>query len=153
MARPNIVVLRDLQKNLPSAQRLFAMLADAQEIGECLTVDELIENLDLGRRSAIDLLRGLEDAGAGEFRLGRKGHPSRLVWSTDPQPLVDELLDREVPPSPPPPPSPGFVSASTIDHVFVLRPDLRIGLSLPADLSAGEAAALGEWVRHLSFER
>lgn len=139
------------------------MLADADELGECVTVDELIENLELGRRNAIDLLRALEDAGAGEFRLGRKGHPSRLVWSTDAQALVDKVLGREVgpvdssasesEPDPPPPTRPRSIPASAIDHAFMLRPDLRIGLSLPVDLSAREAAVLGEWVRNLSFER
>lgn len=155
MRGPNIVVLRELQQTLPAAKKLFAALAEQTDQTDWITVDELIDALELGRRNAVDLLRALAEADAGEFRLGRKGHPSRLVWSTDPRQLVARVLARDTKPSEPEPtiePASEFRSAS-VDHVFVLRPELRIHLSLPSDLSSREAAALGDWVRNLSFER
>ncbi|MFV8752245.1 hypothetical protein ACNOYE_16985 [Nannocystaceae bacterium ST9] len=181
MVRPNIVVLRQLHQTLPAAQKMFAMLAEQPELGDHITVDELIDNLELGRRNAVDLLREVAEAGAGEFRLGRKGHPSRLVWSTDPRSVVDGVLSRQAESAKPEPldddpgaqvqsqrePPPPFEperpngrahdfpasTPKTIDHVFVLRPDLRISVTLPIDLGAREAAVLGDWIRNLSFER
>ncbi len=191
MARPNIVVLRQLQQSLPAAQKLFAMLAEQDELGEWVTVDELIDNLELGRRNAVDLLREFAEAGVGDFRVGRKGHPSRLVWSTDPRQLVDRVLGRKLddaelesvgperkdddaavadesesdhdePPTPgngrshdfhAPAPAQAPARSQAVEHVFVLRPELRVALALPVDLSPREAAALAEWVRNLSFDR
>jgi hypothetical protein len=157
MPRPNIVVLRNLLQSLPAAHKLFAMLAGRAELAQWISVDELIENLELGRRNAVDLLRDIANAGAGEFRLGRKGHPSRLVWSTDPRALVDRVLGREpelADDAADPTESEPFDAAyDEIEHVFMLRPQLRIALSLPIDLSGREATAIGDWVRNLSFDR
>jgi hypothetical protein len=154
MPPTNVAALRDLQQSLPVAQKLFALLAEQPEPGECITVDELIEALDLGRRNAVDLLRDLAEARVGEFRLGRKGHPSRLVWSTDPRQLAASLLGSDSRPfDPDTQPLPESDAGPRIAHVFVLRPGLRIHVSLPQDLSAREATALGDWVRNLSFER
>lgn len=159
MPRPNIAVLRNLQQSLPAAKKLFAMLSEQDEIAQWITVDELIEHFGLGRRNAVDLLRAIADADAGEFRLGRKGHPSRLVWSTDPRSLVERILGNEAKSADDDVAKPEFAQARTpddqltIEHMFMLRPQLCIELSLPTDLSAREAEALGNWVRNLSFER
>lgn len=40
-----------------------------------------------------------------------------------------------------------------IDHAFVLRPDYRVSLALPDNLTRREAEVLADWVRNLSFER
>lgn len=90
MHRINYVALRELHRSLPAAQKLIAMLAEQDSPAEWVTVDEL-EALDVGRRNAIDLLRALEEHGVGEFRVGRKGHPSRFVWAIDPRQLVMRL--------------------------------------------------------------
>jgi hypothetical protein len=231
MHRINFIALRELHRSLPAAQKLIAMLAEQDPPGEWVTVDEL-EALDgVGRRNAVDLLKALGEHGVGEFRVGRKGHPSRLVWTVDPRQLVlqlrgeatsdegddddaSELLDAddehaeldededegededdEPRPQlalalqqeldrrmsklvPAPAPANGRTHARTagerarpephaeparvepakpvddlIEHVFVLRPNHTVRLALPANLSAREAAVLGDWVRNLSFER
>jgi hypothetical protein len=238
MHRINFIALRELYQTLPAAQKLIAMLADQDPPADWVTVDEL-EALDLGRRNAVDLLKALDEHGVGEFRVGRKGHPSRLVWVIDPQQLVlqmradgaldtsdaseshedaddegtlleadddaaseddededqddedeedeprpqlalalqqelDRRMSKLVPAPVPtngrsqakkaeparaePSKEPARVAASErpgelIEHVFVLRPNHTVRLALPTDLSAREAAVLGDWVRNLSFER
>ena len=39
------------------------------------------EGNDFNRRDITDLFRSLEDAGCGQFVVGRRGWPSRFVWS------------------------------------------------------------------------
>jgi len=184
MPRDRHQQLRELLKLEPEARTLLASLtAEPPEQGRT-TVDELTTTLDLSRRDAIDLLRGLADAGCGEFKVGRKGHPSRLEWSVDVAELaatLDETPSADEPsePSEPSPsddagetpavePAPAQASfaleAQTaptsrrsatplIEHVYVLRPGLRVRLPLPEDLSPREAAVLADWVRNLSFDR
>jgi hypothetical protein len=40
-----------------------------------------------------------------------------------------------------------------IDHAYVLRPDCRVSVSLPDNLTRREAEVLADWIRNLSFER
>ena len=40
-----------------------------------------------------------------------------------------------------------------VEHAYVLRPDLRLSVNLPVDLTQREAEVLAAWVRNLSFER
>ncbi|WP_157596209.1 hypothetical protein [Plesiocystis pacifica] len=61
------------------------------EPGEHTTVDELAQLEGVSRRQAVDLLRSLAGIGVGEFKVGRKGHPSRLVWARDPKTLAELL--------------------------------------------------------------
>lgn len=158
------------------------------------TVDEVIELGDFSRREAIDLLRDLAKAGCGDFKVGRKGHPSRLEWSVDPSHVAmrivngglgdkegeDEAGEHTPTPDPQPeplaPPSQAALdlgqpaepsedrppphskrrqpaARGMIDHTHVLRPDLRVTVTLPADLSPAEATVLADWVRNLSFQR
>lgn len=209
------------------------MLAVQDPPAEWVTVDEL-EALDVGRRNAIDVLKALEEHGVGEFRVGRKGHPSRLVWTTNPQQLValvlspgpgkangsepepdesevdedgvddDETDDDEadddaedddetdeveparpqlalalqeelerrmsklVAPASTPTkgrasarastshvaePTPEVHAGDMTEHVYVLRPGMKVRVVLPTNLSTREAEVLGDWVRNLSFAR
>ncbi len=189
----------------PAARKLFDWILAAGVEDNRTTVGDLMEQCDVSRRQSITVLRALADAGCGEFKVGRKGHPSRLEWARDPRALADKLagaeaLDeleperagadesdgagerhdgREQAPArsrlgagevfiemfpndepaqaPKPPPSrPRRAPPSRhalIEHTYVLRPNLRLVVELPEDLSAREAEVLGEWVKNLSFER
>lgn len=44
-------------------------------------------------------------------------------------------------------------SHGDIDHAYVLRPDCRVSVSLPDNLTRREAEVLADWIRNLSFER
>lgn len=169
----------------PAARTVFAWLAEAEIEDERTTVEDLIEHCQVTRRSAINLLRALDQAGVGEFKVGRKGHPSRFEWGEDPQVVAErferldgsdghdhvhesdedderefksngrahgQLFDDAVLQAEPA--RRGVASdVELIEHSYVLRPKLRVTVQLPADLSAREAAVLGEWIRNISFER
>jgi hypothetical protein len=47
----------------------------------------------------------------------------------------------------------GRHSRGDIDHAYVLRPDCRVSVSLPDNLTRREAEVLADWIRNLSFER
>jgi hypothetical protein len=53
----------------------------------------------------------------------------------------------------PPVHSPTRYSREEIDHAYVLRPDYRVTLTLPDNLTRREAEVLADWLRNLSFER
>jgi hypothetical protein len=216
-----------MYRTTPAAKKLFDSLARVGAEDNRTTVDELIEDGDISRSDAITVLREIEEAGYGEFKLGRKGHPSRLEWSEDPRSLAErlagessEVASHSVPSNiladrkgvlemfpgaevtrrarrdrqraadqpddgePEPPrrrrgrraaaeqpdnveraakpqrddaPSDADtdvgVNAGMIEHSYILRPELRVVIQLPADLSAREAQVLGDWIRNLSFER
>lgn len=164
----------------PAARKVFTWLAEAEIEDKRTTVEDLLEHCQVSRRSAINLLRALDRAGVGEFKVGRKGHPSRFEWDEDPQAVAErfEQLDgsdgHDDEHEPDEPKSNGrahgqlfdeaLLQASParrgaardvelIEHNYVLRPRLRVSVQLPADLSAREAEVLGEWLRNISFER
>ena len=152
--------LSELYRSQESVQNLFDTLGEEPPEDGRTTVAELCELGELSRTDAIALLKELASLGVGKFTLGRRGHPSRLEWSVDPAELLaalddyaastDQALPAATPPSEPPagPPRSGMAT-----HGFLLRPDLRISLPLPVDLTREEAEALSKWVRLLSFER
>jgi hypothetical protein len=49
--------------------------------------------------------------------------------------------------------APRRLSRGDIDHAYVLRPDCRVSVSLPDNLTRREAEVLADWIRNLSFER
>lgn len=97
----DIPALFELHRSKASFGRLFDAMSDGTlEPGEHTTVDELAQLEGLSRRQAVDLLRSLAGIGVGEFKVGRKGHPSRLVWAQDPKALAELLAAG--PPAPEP---------------------------------------------------
>lgn len=84
-----------MYESTPAARKLFASIVQAGVEDNRTTVDELIEDGEVTRRQAITLLRDLDEAGYGEFKVGRKGHPSRLEWGQDPRALAQRLLNGE----------------------------------------------------------
>jgi hypothetical protein len=169
--------LHQLLRTRPTLDRLLDTILAAGADGRT-TVDEILADVEVPRKHAINLLRDLEALGYGTFKVGRKGHPSRFEWSIDPDELRaaldgdseqegdvgQESLPSETPvvtdePAQAhaplmqldlgePTPLPG-----QIEHVYVLRPDLRVSLNLPDNLTPREAEVLSAWVRNLSFER
>jgi hypothetical protein len=201
-------MLHELYLSRPTARELFCAIVEAGVEAGRTTVDELIETSSATRRQAITLLRDLEEARCGEFKVGRKGHPSRLVWSSDPVEIAKRVISRgeaasATPdhedveqPSEPEPESEsepyaqdvleatqaaldladstaeddqvapdrktkrgrgsakrGRARGELIEHTYVLRPNTRVSVTLPQDLTRREAEVLADWIRNLSFER
>lgn len=155
-----------IYRTQPTARKLFDWLRRVGAKRNYTTVDDLIEHIGVSRRTAIPLLRSLAEAGCGEFKVGRKGHPSRLEWAESPRGLAEALSitanghdpDRPAPSVVPNTDEAGedasvLNGTDLITHNYVLRPGLRIALHLPEDLSMNEAKVLSAWIKNLSFER
>ncbi|MEA2559563.1 MAG: hypothetical protein QOH06_1067 [Acidobacteriota bacterium] len=114
----------------------------------------VLANEGLSRGDVVELFKGLEEVGCGQFVIGRRGWPSRFVWSVSSL-AASHLATGEV----------ALMEDVTADsaeeseeadeflsHTFNLRPDLPITLDLPADLSVKEAERLALFVRSLPME-
>jgi len=111
------------------------------------------EGHEISRGDIIDAFRSLEDLAAGQFVTGRRGWPSRFVWSVgmvsvgkaaagEPQDIEQIPAEEMEEPA----------SADMLAHPFNLRMDLQVTLELPADLSRAEADRLANFVRTLPIE-
>jgi hypothetical protein len=160
---PNPELLRRLYNDTNVNKAVFDYFAARLNNSAETTVDRLHAVIraqlpDVSRRDIIELFKVLQRRGCGEFVTGRKGYPSRFVWSveliavgkaaggepTEIEPLTD--ADRR----------PGQTDeneATLIVHPYTLRPDLRIELALPRDLTAIEAGRIADFVRTLPFAK
>jgi hypothetical protein len=153
----DIEKLKHLYSSDPVAQRFLDHAASRERNQSETNVDRALQLLrndgqDVTRQQIIAVFQGLEDCGCGQFVVGRRGWPSRFVWSTamisvgravtGEQEDVEQLTEEST------------ESASERDwitHSFHLRPDLTLELELPADLTAPEAARIARFVEALPF--
>jgi hypothetical protein len=140
----------------PALRTLLDHLAARQRDRSETTVDRLHELLltegkQLSRAEIVQGFRSLEKVGAGNFVLGRKGHPSRFRWSVSSTQLAKaaagEQASIKARASPTIPPT----RREEIGHRFVLRPDFTVSFHLPSDLSSTEAARLSDFIKTLPF--
>lgn len=129
--------------------RQFLTFVASREFGNGdITAEDLLScNSAAQRGDAISFLHALEDAGCGLFRTGRRGRPTRLEWTseTTPQQLAVEIGIQASPME-----SNGG-RGMTLQHQFNIRPDFRVDLRLPQDLSVAEADRLASFVKTLPF--
>ncbi len=84
---PNIDTLRQLYKQSGVAKAFFDNAARRERDQSETKVDRTLvllrtEGHEFRRREVIDLFRKLQEQGCGQFVEGRRGWPSRFVWST-----------------------------------------------------------------------
>jgi hypothetical protein len=163
----NLKGLKALYTSEPTAKAIFDEFASRQRNQRTTKLEQLLFRLNsagigIAKGDVIRILRKLDEFGCGDFRTGRKGHPTRFEWKYD---LVsvgkaaaggtqsveeisptadDDNGDEEAAVKP--------VPKGAIQHTFQLRPDWQIELTLPADLSAREAGRLSEFVKTLPFD-
>lgn len=101
-----------------------------------------------------EVFRQLEQLGCGRYVIGRRGHPSRFIWTAGLVSVgqVASGEDVEIEEVRTPGDLEDGATAETLDHVFQLRPSLTVSFSLPANLTPTEAARLGDFIRTLPFE-
>jgi hypothetical protein len=101
---PNVEALRQLYEQNPVAHAFFSHAAKRERDQSETKVDRIMvllkaEGQDFPRRDVIALFKKLEEVGCGQFVEGRRGWPSRFVWSArltgigraaagDPQPIA-----------------------------------------------------------------
>src|ERR1039458_4312671 len=84
---PDVDALRQLYRDNPVAKAFFDHSARRERDQSETKVDRILVRLradghNLRRREIIDLFRKMQDHGLGQFVEGRRGWPSRFVWST-----------------------------------------------------------------------
>src|ERR1035438_4439468 len=83
---PNIELIPKLYRESPVAQAFFDHAAKRERDQSETKVDRILillraEGHAFPRRDIINLFRRLEEQGCGQFVEGRRGWPSRFVWS------------------------------------------------------------------------
>ena len=95
---------------------------------------------------ARQVLEQLAAAGCGEFRVGRRGWPTRLDWSIDAiaagKVAKGEAVEVEAPKD-------GQLRPNMTEVEFPLRDDLVVSMVLPKDLTEKEAERLSTFLRSL----
>jgi hypothetical protein len=75
-----IEAIRKLYRVNVAAQALFDWTASRERDATATSLDRLSNKLDISRGEAVALARALEQAGCGQFVVGRRGQPSRFEW-------------------------------------------------------------------------
>lgn len=75
-----IGAVRELYGRNPQARQLFDWMADRQKDATATRIDHFVRVLGISRQAAVALAKALEEAGCGEFVVGRRGSPSRFAW-------------------------------------------------------------------------
>jgi len=139
----------------PDARQLLDWAAKQRGIRES-TIEEIERGTGLKRAYLVLSIKELARLGFGKFIVGRRTQKSRMIWEVD---LCDVgicaqggLVDFETNRVGEPEGSPSS-TPEDITHVFHLRPDLRISLKLPSNLTSLEAKRLADFILSLPFEQ
>ena len=130
----------------------FEDLANKRRRTTKVDVDLAVRKTNGTRKEIIDLFKKLEDLGAGEFVVGRRGKESRLELSVDSRAVgkaaagepveiehVESLEDEDA-----------FEEDDNLTrHDFRLRKGLVVSFDLPDDLTQDEVERLGTFLRSL----
>lgn len=154
----DIAKLKELYNSNTVAQRFLEHAASRKRNQSETNVDRALQILcndghEVNRQQLISAFKSLEDCGCGEFVAGRRGWPSRFVWSTgmisvgraaageqeEVEQFAEETADVE----------PDY---NWLTHSFHLRPDVTLEIELPADLSPQEAQRIARFVEALPFD-
>ncbi len=150
----NIEGLKELYGSNKSARAFLDHCAKRTNNQTETKVDRILailqnEEQDLTRGDIIDLFRKLTELKCGTFVTGRRGWPSRFVWSasminagraaTGEAPQIEAGEAEEV-------------SEAMLTHSFHLRPETKVDFNLPADLTKNEAERLAGFIKTLPIE-
>ncbi len=150
--------LQNLYSENPAAKVLFDHMAGRDRNQSETKVHRILlllrnEGQNISRGQIVQVLKRLEELGCGQFLVGRHGWPSRFVWSvgslgasraalgegTQIQAVTQEGEE-------------ATEQTEVLSHVFNLRPDMKVTIDLPSDLSHGEAERLAAFMKTLPME-
>ena len=140
------------------AKKLFDWAAK-QRFSKESTAEQIEQGAKVTHAFVIAAMKDLEELGFGKFVLGRRGSKSRMIWNVGlgdlgrcaqgkyvdfnaPEPVESPLEEADL----------ANTGVQEIQHLYQLRPDLRISIRLPADLTPVEAKRVADFIRSLSFE-
>jgi hypothetical protein len=148
--------LRKLYSSDSAATAILDHLASRERNWRTTTVDRIQSNIaaaGVSRGDVIAVFKALEDYGCGQFRVGRKGFPSRFEWTAQMVAVgqaaageteqIEEITEEDE--------GEGEAEAS-LKHSYRLRPQVTLTLELPKNLTGAEAERLAQYIRTLPFE-
>jgi hypothetical protein len=109
------------------------------------TVESVQSEFRVPRNSAIRMLRKFAAVGCGEFKAGRRGHESRLVWSISPLQVARETRGATQPEIVSEENAPNGVEF--IEQTFQLRAGVTAVVKVPNDTTQIEAEKLANVVK------
>ncbi len=151
---PELIKLREAYNQNVSAKIILDDFASRTNNQRVTKVDQVLNRLrgnNVQRWEVIATFRKLEELGHGKFTEGRKGHPSRFVWSSNPIDVGRVAQGHEA--------SISMVSVSTTadggseemrEYVFRLRSGTDATFELPTDLTEKEAERLNAFLKSLA---
>lgn len=162
--------LQALYKKDEVARRLFDNLASRQKDRRITLASRAATLAGASHGEVLNLLRKLDELGAGEFKVGRRGSKTRIEWlysqrglgqaaqgaAVQPEGIEEidpaELEDIEGEAPEPPEAEAEAGEGEWIGHTFQLRPDVRLTIKLPVDLTSKEAERLAGFIRQVPFD-
>lgn len=151
--------LRKLYKDSETGKALMDWLASRQYGATVTTARRAAQVTGQDYRAMIKVMKELDEMEVGRFLTGRKGQESRIEWAFDVRSLgkvasgggsrleevpADAETDEEDA-------ADAHSADDTIPHVFQLRPDMKVEIALPEDLTDREADRLASWIKSLPF--
>jgi hypothetical protein len=140
------------------ARRLLDWAAK-QSYPEETDVDQIVDSAGLDRAYVIYAMKELAQLGFGQFVVGRHKKPSRMIWKVrlgdlgrHAQGETVEFDEPEITPKLSHESETAKHGAQDIVHFYQLRPERKLSLSLPSDLTPREAKRLADFILSLPFE-
>lgn len=167
----DVDAIRNLYSTNSTAKLALDYFASRERNSGETTVDRLHHvlaamDLSISYPDVRDFLRELADLKCGEYRIGRRGWSSRLIWAVSLISLgqaaagnaasVEELTREEAVEEADAPleqqskAAPSEASDTRVS--YPLRPDRNVEFSLPKDLTMREAQRLADFIRTLPFD-
>ena len=109
------------------------------------------QKMAIPRRDLVSLLQSLARAGAGRFKIGRRGKPSRFEWAAPVNRIANSVIGERPPGAVLAVPGSRPTAAASADaqliHSYHLRRGLIVSIPLPIDLTDREAGRLADFIR------
>ena len=167
--------LRALYKENPVAKRFFDHLADSKNDRRETTAAMAAAKTNASYGEITLLFKTLQNIRVGDFKYGRKGHETRIVWlyglrnvgavarglvgqlevidvneldNSELNSVVDESKAEDINVRE----NINHRTVTLINHTFQLRYDLCVKLTLPVDLTKKEAERLAGFIRQVPFD-
>ena len=152
---PELAELRQAYASGVAAKTILDDFASRTNNQRVTKVDQILNRLrsdSVQRWNVIALFRKLEELGHGRFVEGRKGHPSRFVWSSNPIEVGRAAQGSEAPIMSVPISSPGNEELAEMrEYVFPLRAGTDATFQLPTNLTLKEAQRLSAFLQTLAI--
>jgi hypothetical protein len=179
LENPAIPQLRELYNSSPAAREILNVFSDWKENKKVTSVKRVQRRLArkgsaLARQEIVQIFEAFHSMGLGEFITGDGVARPRFVWgypllelprvasgeSWELEPLHDDAIAVNGNDSPgedrdedadDDAPREARARGGSIKHIFRLREDFSVKMRLPADLTAGEAFRLADFIKTLPF--